>query len=618
MSDSVGGIMNTPKPRTRRRIRILAPLFLAAVIALVIATAAIVSASFSPTASSELSSTDSSEPVDITTNFEVPAGDVNYDATADFTPMECDDGVPGFFVAADADVPDGTKVAELSSNATLGLTITPCNINLGVDFDLVDATTDTSNSFVDAGVPDVGPGMPGAWNGYDMMPSGNMRAVDQYPGFLLDLYPGVEPRARYFGWTEVPPPFPPGLFVILQFLVFEPGQCPAGYSCPIDWGYPSISVLNIPNAPASASSPLGDFCSSLTTETIVFGEADSYPVRTNPAYEATCTFHNWSRGLPDADGDGYENGIDTCPFNVNIDTNPRANLGPDTDAIDGSCDPQPAVNNTDYDLDNFANNADNCPLVANEDQLDTDGDGIGDVCDTAGNGPDVIDGARPTVESEDTVSISGPPFGVETATPTPTPTATATATATATGTVTGTETPVVTATPTTVVGEGCAPVIPGTYNGLVRLNGVPAPAGYEVTATIDGTEWGSTIVSGGRYALDVPQKLPAAEPCFSGGTITFMIDGGVCEPTVDWASGLHDVDLSCAPAATATVVPPATPPPATPSATPVVTPAKPPVTGSGGLGGEQGLPLWAMILLGWGSLTALAGFGTLATRIAKR
>jgi len=156
-------------------------------------------------------------------------------------------------------------------------------------------------------------------------------------------------------------------------------------------------------------------------------------------------------------------------------------------------------------------------------------------------------------------------------------------------------------------------------HGLVRLNGVPAAAGYEVTATIDRTEWGSTIVSGGRYALDVPQKLPSAEPCFAGGTITFVIDGGTCTPTEEWASGLHDVDLSCAPAATPTTSPPTTPPPATPPpATPVVTPAKPPVTGGGGLGGDQGLPLWAMIIAGWASLTVLAGLGTLATRIVKR
>ena len=42
------------------------------------------------------------------------------------------------------------------------------------------------------------------------------------------------------------------------------------------------------------------------------------------------------------------------------------------------CDSTP---NGDDDSDTVDNLADNCPAVANTDQLDTDGDGVGDICD---------------------------------------------------------------------------------------------------------------------------------------------------------------------------------------------------------------------------------------------
>jgi hypothetical protein len=290
----------------------------------------------------------------------------------------------------------------------------------------------------------------------------------------------------------------------------------------------------------------------------------------------------------------------------------------------------------DCDNDGFYNRGDNCPLVANgpleDNQADSDVDDIGDACDLAGaggigKGPNTPDGQPIVLTPNDlqvAMDISGPALGEGTPTPTPTPTATPSVTGTVPATVTGTVTVTATATAPGVE-DICSPVIPGTYNGLVRLNGVPAPGGYEVIAKVGGAEWGSAVVSGGRYAMDIPGHLVAAPPCFEAGALAFEINGATCTttpPTDTWAAGLHDVDLSCAavPTATATATPAATTPAPSPTktATPTATPAKPPPTGGGGLSGDQGLPLWAIVVAGWASLMALAGLGTLATRVVKR
>lgn len=74
----------------------------------------------------------------------------------------------------------------------------------------------------------------------------------------------------------------------------------------------------------------------------------------------------------DTDGDGVPDITDNC---VNV-------ANPDQKDSDGSglgdaC--------KDYDHDGIVNAYDNCPNVPNHDQLDTDGDGIGDVCDNFDN-----------------------------------------------------------------------------------------------------------------------------------------------------------------------------------------------------------------------------------------
>jgi len=176
----------------------------------------------------------------------------------------------------------------------------------------------------------------------------------------------------------------------------------------------------------------------------------------------------------------------------------------------------------------------------------------------------------------------------------------------------------------TIEGDICSPVFPGTYNGRVLINGTPATSGYQLTASIGDAEWGSAIISGGRYAMDIPDHMPTVKPCFEGGTITFALNGMTCAPVEEgedeWGSGIRNVDLDCAPVAppvTPTVAPPPATPTTKPPATPSPAPTKMPPTGAGGLSGaSSGLPLWATALASWVGLMIVAGLGTLVA--AKR
>lgn len=73
--------------------------------------------------------------------------------------------------------------------------------------------------------------------------------------------------------------------------------------------------------------------------------------------------------VPDMDGDGVPDTSDNCPMTANFD---QSDI--DGDGIGDVCD-------DDIDNDTILNGDDNCPETPNTDQSDVDGDGIGDVCD---------------------------------------------------------------------------------------------------------------------------------------------------------------------------------------------------------------------------------------------
>jgi hypothetical protein len=117
-----------------------------------------------------------------------------------------------------------------------------------------------------------------------------------------------------------------------------------------------------------------------------------------------------SASLRNADGDPYENNLDTCKYKVNTE-DPRITDGAgDGDMIDPACDPHPTINdnadnhdgdNTGFPAAGWPNGQDNCPVNANDTQREADanlprtrsapfggpsGDNIGDACEGAESG----------------------------------------------------------------------------------------------------------------------------------------------------------------------------------------------------------------------------------------
>ncbi len=88
----------------------------------------------------------------------------------------------------------------------------------------------------------------------------------------------------------------------------------------------------------------------------------------------------------DFDGDGVLNADDNCPLVSNPGQEDRYNAASSSMGSDGIGDAC-----QDSDGDDFDDNIDNCPLVAQADQSDIDGDGLGDVCDSDDDGDSVSD-----------------------------------------------------------------------------------------------------------------------------------------------------------------------------------------------------------------------------------
>jgi subtilisin family serine protease len=117
------------------------------------------------------------------------------------------------------------------------------------------------------------------------------------------------------------------------------------------------------------------------TKTIIMNTVDAVPAlaglaSTGGRVNAAKAVAYVTAGGPDADYDGVQDSADDCPADRNTDQ-----VDTDGDGLGDACDP-------DVDDDAVTNTTDNCPTVGNPGQADADSDGQGDACDSTPRGTD--------------------------------------------------------------------------------------------------------------------------------------------------------------------------------------------------------------------------------------
>lgn len=251
----------------------------------------------------------------------------------------------------------------------------------------------------DEGFADGAPAGPGPGDG---LPDG----VTSYPVAIESRLPQSAigtPTNRSYAQTTVA-----GTKIEVHQLEYAPGSL----GLPASLGNPTITffVTGDPGVPQPGNAT--DNCSFFSSTFKTFGRSSDnlntpadesgFQVLRNPSTPGLFLFGSFSLSQRDLDNDSFANGQDACQFDPNAEDLRVGGLpgDPDGDGIDTACDPFPSTNDgADIDGDGFLNRLDNCTLIFNPTQLESEdlnpgafgfdggpkSDDIGDACEDPGH-----------------------------------------------------------------------------------------------------------------------------------------------------------------------------------------------------------------------------------------
>ncbi len=234
---------------------------------------------FSPTYEITLVDPEPDANSDFTTEFGLPAGDVQFGGAVFFIPKE-------WGITPADEIPIGTIVGDLTATATLGLINNACNNPLPVAFIMVNASIDPSDTVDyldtdDNGTEDYAEDKDGSGlqDGFEKYPDFITRVLDDEPG--NEVGQPLQPIRRAAGIAIVA-----GINVLLQFLIFEPGTF-INENIPNDpeLGYPTVTLLQNAGDPAfdPIPGPITDFCTPSPLATPPSASARTTPAPTLPS-----------------------------------------------------------------------------------------------------------------------------------------------------------------------------------------------------------------------------------------------------------------------------------------------------------------------------------------------